>query len=92
MNYNSKIEVQPFKHIKVVCEVDWDIDKDDKPLENHITKQLFWNDLIDIKCLQKENGKWILDGDCLTEWLSDWLSNTYSYCHNGFEYDVIFQK
>ena len=29
------------------------------------------------------------DSEEMTDYLSDWLSDTYGFCHNGFNWEVV---
>jgi hypothetical protein len=60
--------------------IQWDIDEEDFPSDEKLV--LPQNFTVDIP-VPEDN-----DTD-LSDYLSDWLSNEYGFCHNGFNYQVI---
>lgn len=60
--------------------VQWDIDEEDS----------FYNEELILPQNFTANVPAPEDDDTdLSDYLSDWLSDEYGYCHNGFNYQVI---
>ena len=60
-----------------VVKIKWDTDGDMKMLKS-LPKEIDISDEFDVKDYED-------DQDQLLDDISDWLSNTYGYCHFGFE-------
>ena len=57
-----------------IFDIEWDIDEDDDTvLPNEIEGEFDYHG----------------DNDELCDSISDWLTDTYDYCHNGFNYEII---
>lgn len=60
-----------------VVKIKWDTDGDMKMLKS-LSKEIDISDEFDVKDYED-------DQDQLLDDISDWLSDTYGYCHFGFE-------
>lgn len=88
----------PFKAIKVTCEVEWDLEDDypwepgqdnkDRLPENVYTVELDADSLFDNKLMwvDDETGEYVIDNDALadSDLLSDELTESARFCHNGY--------
>lgn len=63
-----------------VVKIKWDTDSDMKMLKS-LPKEIDISDEFDVKDYEDDQD----DQDQLLDDISDWLSDTYGYCHFGFE-------
>lgn len=63
-----------------VVKIKWDTDGDMKMLKS-LPKEIDISDEFDVKDYEDDQD----DQDQLLDDISDWLSDTYGYCHFGFE-------
>ena len=60
-----------------IFDIEWDMDEDDDTvLPNEIVNEFDYNG----------------DNDELSDNISDWLTDEYDYCHEGFNYEIIKEE
>lgn len=60
-----------------IFDIEWDMDEDDDTvLPNEIVNEFDYNG----------------DNDELSDNISDWLTDEYEYCHEGFNYEIIEEE
>lgn len=90
---------EPFKTIKVTCEVDWDLEDEDAPDGEQegngldvgldvYTVELQADKMMEYGLMWEDEGtgKYVIDNDALedSDYLSDLLSDNSGFCHNGY--------
>lgn len=87
------------KHKVYVSNIEWDTDDwlyiDDEP-DLPSSLELIVDDAL-VEMLSKEEeeeydfaGSFSTDKQLLSDYISDYLSDNYKYCHNGFAFEIVW--
>lgn len=69
--------------------VEWELDDDDTYDDVGLKSEFL--DVIQNEELPEELSNLSKEeySECLSDFLSDWLSNEYGFCHRGFQFSVV---
>ena len=79
-----------------ITDINWDIDDgEEKPsdLKSEMNVLFKINDVVE--CLENnDSGDYKVNDEALSDFLSDYISDTAGFCHNGFNYtyEILKQK
>ena len=96
--YSKKNRYSPFSYLKVyVFDIDYDFDgmdddeieqaKSELPTDGNIKYSA--DELFNYGILYKDDNnstEWIIDNYALEELISDYITNSTDFCHNGFRF------